>query len=431
MAAPTDPMVTNRRDLVLALLALPLSQEEIGRVIGVAGHQIDNDCAFFRRTSVDTNRPDMIFGNRLNCYMLALTGNIEGFTSEIQTAIARELEAPLRLKEVEKLVRAVMHGIHTERMPRIPASMFWTQYMMEAIYGIGVRDSGLDFQEALKYWWQRNQEAGLPPENQQELAHLVATAYYYGNGIVMREGAVYVFTHDDFSPPTAPVFVTPATTEAIEAAILMRTDRQKFVINEHIPKNGLTGLAFGVIGKKMGLTQTRVCQIWAETMTSLRKYLDEHHDVSPIPLLDTEVVTTRGEIQRLKAELALARYEIERLKIRTQETEEGTAGLDGPSSVHLRKRVDELDLSVRSANCLQWAGIEFIWQLCEKTEGEMLKTKNFGRKSLNEIKDILAEIGLSLGMKNIPDWIKAASRLPTPAKIADTVPDVPAEEPEE
>jgi DNA-directed RNA polymerase subunit alpha len=65
----------------------------------------------------------------------------------------------------------------------------------------------------------------------------------------------------------------------------------------------------------------------------------------------------------------------------------------------LFKRVDELDLSVRSANCLQNAGIEFIWQLVERSEAEMLKTKNFGRKSLNEIKELLSELGLSLGMK--------------------------------
>ncbi len=65
----------------------------------------------------------------------------------------------------------------------------------------------------------------------------------------------------------------------------------------------------------------------------------------------------------------------------------------------LFKRVDELELSVRSQNCLQNAGIEFIYQLVEKTEGEMLKTKNFGRKSLNEIKEILADLSLSLGMK--------------------------------
>ena len=68
-------------------------------------------------------------------------------------------------------------------------------------------------------------------------------------------------------------------------------------------------------------------------------------------------------------------------------------------SEHLYKRVDELELSVRSANCLQNAGIEYIWQLVERTEAEMLKTKNFGRKSLNEIKEILSEMGLQLGMK--------------------------------
>ena len=65
----------------------------------------------------------------------------------------------------------------------------------------------------------------------------------------------------------------------------------------------------------------------------------------------------------------------------------------------LFKRVDELELSVRSQNCLQNAGIEYIYQLVEKSEAEMLKTKNFGRKSLNEIKEILADLNLSLGMK--------------------------------
>ncbi len=60
--------------------------------------------------------------------------------------------------------------------------------------------------------------------------------------------------------------------------------------------------------------------------------------------------------------------------------------------------VDELELSVRSANCLRNANITKIYQLVQKTESEMLKTKNFGRKSLNEIKELLADLGLSLGM---------------------------------
>jgi DNA-directed RNA polymerase subunit alpha len=66
---------------------------------------------------------------------------------------------------------------------------------------------------------------------------------------------------------------------------------------------------------------------------------------------------------------------------------------------NLYRTVDELELSVRSANCLKNADIHKIFQLVSKTEAEMLKTKNFGRKSLNEIKEVLVDMGLSLGMK--------------------------------
>ncbi|MFG1500227.1 DNA-directed RNA polymerase subunit alpha [Halobacteriovorax sp. XZX-3] len=65
----------------------------------------------------------------------------------------------------------------------------------------------------------------------------------------------------------------------------------------------------------------------------------------------------------------------------------------------LLKPVSELELSVRSANCLQNADIKYIYELVSKTEGEMLRTKNFGRKSLNEIKEVLSQMGLGLGMK--------------------------------
>ena len=78
-----------------------------------------------------------------------------------------------------------------------------------------------------------------------------------------------------------------------------------------------------------------------------------------------------------------------------QKTEQGAPQFNP----NLYRSVDELELSVRSANCLQNAYIKYIYELVQKTEAEMLKTKNFGRKSLNEIKDILSEMGLSLGMK--------------------------------
>ena len=85
--------------------------------------------------------------------------------------------------------------------------------------------------------------------------------------------------------------------------------------------------------------------------------------------------------------------------------EAGDQALDGggeqPRSLneHLDKSVEELELSVRSYNCLKNANIRTIRELVQKSEGEMLKTKNFGRKSLNEIKEILTTMGLSLGMR--------------------------------
>ena len=67
------------------------------------------------------------------------------------------------------------------------------------------------------------------------------------------------------------------------------------------------------------------------------------------------------------------------------------------------KKVDELELSVRSANCLKNDNIVYIGDLVQKTEAEMLRTPNFGRKSLNEIKEVLVQMGLHLGME-VPGW---------------------------
>jgi DNA-directed RNA polymerase subunit alpha len=69
----------------------------------------------------------------------------------------------------------------------------------------------------------------------------------------------------------------------------------------------------------------------------------------------------------------------------------------------LLKKVDELELSVRSANCLKNDNIVYIGDLIQKTEAEMLRTPNFGRKSLNEIKEVLSGMGLHLGME-VEDW---------------------------
>ncbi len=79
------------------------------------------------------------------------------------------------------------------------------------------------------------------------------------------------------------------------------------------------------------------------------------------------------------------------------------APAEDKANENLLRSVDELDLSVRAENCLQAANIKYIGDLVQKSEAEMLKTKNFGRKSLKEIKELLAEMGLTLGMR-LDNW---------------------------
>jgi DNA-directed RNA polymerase subunit alpha len=99
--------------------------------------------------------------------------------------------------------------------------------------------------------------------------------------------------------------------------------------------------------------------------------------------------------------------------INFEETEETTytapGAEDEPLNENLFRSVDELELSVRSANCLQNANITLIGELVQRTEQDMLKTKNFGRKSLKEIKEILATMGLGLGMK-LDNWPQMLER---------------------
>ncbi len=104
--------------------------------------------------------------------------------------------------------------------------------------------------------------------------------------------------------------------------------------------------------------------------------------------------------------------------------QEALADYSDPRMEHLDRSVEELELSVRSHNCLKNANIQTIRELVSRSENEMLKTKNFGRKSLNEIKDILVRMGLSLGMK-----FDEHGRIIWPPLPAQTAPAVTTEEP--
>jgi DNA-directed RNA polymerase subunit alpha len=129
-------------------------------------------------------------------------------------------------------------------------------------------------------------------------------------------------------------------------------------------------------------------------------------------------VWTNGSVKPQDAVAFAAKILKEQLSIfiNFEEAEEAAMPVgtseDEPLNENLFRSVDELELSVRSANCLQNANITLIGELVQKTEQDMLKTKNFGRKSLKEIKEILANMGLSLGMK-IDNWPQLLERWKT------------------
>jgi DNA-directed RNA polymerase subunit alpha len=126
-------------------------------------------------------------------------------------------------------------------------------------------------------------------------------------------------------------------------------------------------------------------------------------------------VWTNGSVSPPDAVAFAAKILKEQLSIwvNFEESEEtsyqAVVGDDEPLNENLFRSVEELELSVRSANCLQNANITLIGELVQRTEQDMLKTKNFGRKSLKEIKEILSNMGLSLGMK-IDNWPQLLER---------------------
>lgn len=163
------------------------------------------------------------------------------------------------------------------------------------------------------------------------------------------------------------------------------------------------------VGRVMQLTRERIRQIEYKALRKLRKRPHNLHLVAVLGLSFEDFEKIEDNLRALQLEHDALTEEMNRA-FEFYERASEVLGADHPLvreytngfgkaelSPNLMKRVDELELSVRSQYCLANAGIEFIFQLITQTESEMLQTRNYGRKALHEIKRILAELGLSLG----------------------------------
>ena len=156
----------------------------------------------------------------------------------------------------------------------------------------------------------------------------------------------------------------------------------------------------GKVHRKLNRTAEHRKAMFANMCAALIKHeqivttLPKAKELRPI----VEKLVTLGK----KGGLAMRRQAISEMRDKDQVRKEEQQD-DFPFNRNLLRKVDELELSVRSANCLKNDNIIYIGDLVQKTEAEMLRTPNFGRKSLNEIKEVLAGMGLHLGME-IPGW---------------------------
>ncbi len=152
-------------------------------------------------------------------------------------------------------------------------------------------------------------------------------------------------------------------------------------------------------------TNGQIVMLFDSTTEAVQGAFDE---ANPRPTPNMERLP--GEIERLAL--------LDRALVEIQDGLNATGlklqAITRPSlSVHLAKRCDELNLSVRAGNCLQNCGIEFVWQVALKTEAELLKTKNFGRRSLNEIKFVISDLdpNITIGMAHDHPSIIAARQM--------------------
>jgi hypothetical protein len=190
---------------------------------------------------------------------------------------------------------------------------------------------------------------------------------------------------------------------------------------ETLPADGTDGaallMAFKVDGKPQWGVQYHPESICTEHgRTLLGNFLDiaRRHSARPTavaaaaPQSKADAAIMSRPVSPVDAVAYAARILQDQLKIfitfeEPQRTSADESKPELPFNPALLKKVDELELSVRSANCLKNDNIIYIGDLVQKTEAEMLRTPNFGRKSLNEIKEVLSSMGLRLGME-IPGW---------------------------
>lgn len=189
--------------------------------------------------------------------------------------------------------------------------------------------------------------------------------------------------------------------EALHRQLATLTPREETVLRYRFGI-GLTQCTYKKIGKEFGVSGVRIQQIEATALYKLQ-----------LPIHARPVLAAIASIKYLEQELTKHKQR-EALEEGAKQFSWAT-DIDPHSRKHLLRRVDEFELSLRSANALRRVGIHYIWQLVSKTESYLLKTKNFGRRSMKELQELVKDLGLHLEMQFEDTELQMLANLTTDA----------------
>lgn len=450
----TAALLDTRRNTLLELLTLALSYDEIADVMEVPRHVVGNDITVLKKHDrMPEERPTLDYYAKLVLYRDALANRINqahGYHTNVDagrcTRIVVVLRESLNIKDVVKTTNLMLKGIAMQRMHKLPKELWRIATIWRIAIGGYEANNGVahDFYSSrlqpapfvatftvhtFEEWFGRwlNHTVVTPMSTVDELAERFVAFIEFradpGNGFAMVPNTARGW---DEQYLRTDIVITETTHELIEQIIGESCTHDVVnMLDMLVPRSGDPGMTLDEIGQAFCLTRERIRQTLNKTFrmfrVQLRKKLHLGASDRGIDITDTAHLLRHHQVRELSDQLHVTTIllaERTELLVSSGVMSREDAKLEGEEVISedmlaaLCRRVDELDLSVRSANCMQAAEIEYVWQIAEKTEAEWLKTKNFGRKSLNEIKEVLLEMaGLTLGLK-VPAIVRA--RFPRP-----------------
>lgn len=398
----------NRRNEVRGLLKFPLTLPEIAKILGIHTDTVMNDVVRLHRQNpkLPNERGMKSYGERLAFYFNVHNNTVLGPNPEHITKTLTALEDSLEIAKSGAFFRGHMNGLHAaakieEARLAAPPHLVHVQRMVRLMFEneqVDAEEPAASFKTWLHSWARQDESHISSVEGYEDLARRII-AYAADDSASSKVQKLY-----------ADVVITESTAAAIETATAVLDDRHRLVIQLRFPSGASKAALLDEIAEKLGVSRERVRQIQDQALRKLRDYLIATHDISPVAILDSNVVQLRKELQELREKnAAFAALEAERDEYKEMLGLIERESSDSSKNGSLHKSVQELGLSVRAENVLDTQRIFFIWQLCEKSEAEALSWKSFGRKTLYELKDLLADLGLSFGMK-IPAEVRHAQR---------------------